>query len=318
MAKQGWKPGRWRAICDRCGFQFKSDELKLEWDGLRVCSKCWETRHPQELIRVRPEKIVPPWTRPEATDDFVNVCTQCSSSAYADIGTADCMIVGNYPSTAIMNAAGCYSGTLPTDGCYVESFANDLNDWSLITGSPKSNFTVVSTPYGQGVQGAPVTINCVIQKDLGSTYTMKTFEAYVYNTYGPIDDDGMIILFMNPTNTINTFFIVPVREDAFDTYQRLWYGGSGITSAALGPASSASALSLATWYKINVTLADGVNACNITVTNMSTGLTHLTANFTQTAGIRDYRYIKYSLESASGIHPAAVSIWSGLSACDHL
>jgi hypothetical protein len=70
----GWIPGRWSAICDVCGFKFKSDEILDRWDGLKVCKKDWETRHPQDFVRGRSEKVTPPWTRPEPEDTFLNVC----------------------------------------------------------------------------------------------------------------------------------------------------------------------------------------------------------------------------------------------------
>tara|TARA_R110000803_G_scaffold177722_1_gene240073 strand:+ start:285 stop:626 length:342 start_codon:yes stop_codon:yes gene_type:complete len=35
------------AICDRCGFQYKYTSLKKEWTGFRVCSECFEVKHPQ-------------------------------------------------------------------------------------------------------------------------------------------------------------------------------------------------------------------------------------------------------------------------------
>jgi hypothetical protein len=63
--------GKWNVVCDRCGFQFKNDQLKKEWTGLMVCDKCWEPRHPQTLIRVPKEEIAPPWCRPEPEDVFV-------------------------------------------------------------------------------------------------------------------------------------------------------------------------------------------------------------------------------------------------------
>lgn len=59
----GYKSGDWKAICDSCGFEFMASELKLRWDGFRVCPKDWETRNPQDFIRSVPEKITPPWTR---------------------------------------------------------------------------------------------------------------------------------------------------------------------------------------------------------------------------------------------------------------
>jgi len=35
------------AICDRCGFQYKYTSLKKEWTGFRVCTECYEPKHPQ-------------------------------------------------------------------------------------------------------------------------------------------------------------------------------------------------------------------------------------------------------------------------------
>lgn len=63
--------GDWNAICDRCGFKYKASALREEWTGSRVCSHCWEPRHPQTLIRVREDNPATPWARPEAADVFI-------------------------------------------------------------------------------------------------------------------------------------------------------------------------------------------------------------------------------------------------------
>lgn len=86
-----YKPGQWNAICDRCGFKFKSAELRKDWQGLMVCEEDFETRHPQSLLRVKTEKAFPEWTRPQTEDAFLNFCYIWSSSSYSDLGTADCM-----------------------------------------------------------------------------------------------------------------------------------------------------------------------------------------------------------------------------------
>jgi len=86
-----YKPGQWNAICDRCGFKFKSSELKKDWQGLMVCSHDYELRNPQDFLRVRPEKIAPDWARPEAPDQFGGiVCYVWERSGYADLASADC------------------------------------------------------------------------------------------------------------------------------------------------------------------------------------------------------------------------------------
>lgn len=52
-----FRKGEWRAVCDRCGREFKASKLKLDWQGLRVCADDFEERHPQEFVRaVRPDK----------------------------------------------------------------------------------------------------------------------------------------------------------------------------------------------------------------------------------------------------------------------
>jgi hypothetical protein len=36
-----------KAMCDRCGFEYKLLQLREEWNGLKVCSECYEPKHPQ-------------------------------------------------------------------------------------------------------------------------------------------------------------------------------------------------------------------------------------------------------------------------------
>ena len=59
-----WESGRWKVQCDRCGFWFKSNALRLEWTGYRVCCDCFETRHPQEFMQGKADRQAPPWVRP--------------------------------------------------------------------------------------------------------------------------------------------------------------------------------------------------------------------------------------------------------------
>tara|TARA_R100000908_G_scaffold10495_2_gene3698 strand:- start:686 stop:1516 length:831 start_codon:yes stop_codon:yes gene_type:complete len=52
-----------KALCDRCAFEYKLHELKEEWNGLKVCSDCYEPKHPQlEPITVKadPEALYKP------------------------------------------------------------------------------------------------------------------------------------------------------------------------------------------------------------------------------------------------------------------
>jgi len=68
--RQVYKQGLFNATCDRCGWTFKSNQLRAEWTGLRTCkgpgtNDCWEARHPQDFLRGRRDKQAPPWVRPD-------------------------------------------------------------------------------------------------------------------------------------------------------------------------------------------------------------------------------------------------------------
>lgn len=108
MARRGRWPGTWRAICDSCGFEYPSDELRERWDGFMVCKADYETKHPQLDIRIKPERIAPPWTRPAGEPIFINVCTVISSSGYAGLGKAGCMQAGNeqFPYDVLLDMNG--------------------------------------------------------------------------------------------------------------------------------------------------------------------------------------------------------------------
>src|SRR5882762_1391216 len=104
MKRTWFVSGEWNSICDVCGFKFKEKDLKDRWDGLKVCNKDWEPRHPQELIRPMPTERPLPWTRPEPTDQFLNfgtidpatfTCSLDGQLCMSDHASADCAIVGN-------------------------------------------------------------------------------------------------------------------------------------------------------------------------------------------------------------------------------
>lgn len=60
--------GDWNVSCDRCGFKFKSSDVREEWNGLMVCEDCWESRHPADMYKYTPSKEqYIPYSRPEAS-----------------------------------------------------------------------------------------------------------------------------------------------------------------------------------------------------------------------------------------------------------
>lgn len=89
----------WNVICDVCGFEFKSDQVRMRWDNLIVCKEDWEPRHQQDFIRAVEEKIVPDFVRPVPADVFVDVnyntslfyCDVVKNRGVAGYGVAGCM-----------------------------------------------------------------------------------------------------------------------------------------------------------------------------------------------------------------------------------
>lgn len=68
--------GSHNAICDICGFKYKANKLRQQWDGLRACAgpgtnNCHSPRHPQEFVKGKADRQAPPWTRPEGDDQFI-------------------------------------------------------------------------------------------------------------------------------------------------------------------------------------------------------------------------------------------------------
>lgn len=55
----GFKPGDYWAECELCGFEYRQSRLKKQWDGLKVCERCWSPRHPQDFARSAIDNIAP-------------------------------------------------------------------------------------------------------------------------------------------------------------------------------------------------------------------------------------------------------------------
>lgn len=70
MKKNYFVSGDYNAICDSCGQKVKASLVKKRWDGLMVCSSCWEPRQPQDFVKAKTDKIIVPWTRPRPVDVF--------------------------------------------------------------------------------------------------------------------------------------------------------------------------------------------------------------------------------------------------------
>ena len=69
------KLGDWNVACDVCGLKYKASQIKKRWDGLMVCSKDYEQRHPSDFLRIKTEKISVPFVRPDSTILLHDACS---------------------------------------------------------------------------------------------------------------------------------------------------------------------------------------------------------------------------------------------------
>lgn len=65
-----YKDGSNNVQCDQCGFKYKAEELKQQWNGIWTCHKCWDYRNPQDYVSGVPDGQAPALSRPEGPDQF--------------------------------------------------------------------------------------------------------------------------------------------------------------------------------------------------------------------------------------------------------
>lgn len=79
-----FEPGKWNVICDRCGFQRKNDQVVKTWDNFMVCGPstgktCFETRHPQDFVRAKPDNQAVAFVRKAPAETYRTVDTISST-----------------------------------------------------------------------------------------------------------------------------------------------------------------------------------------------------------------------------------------------
>lgn len=73
MSKNYFISGEFNLVCDRCSKKIKTHQAKHEWTGFIVCGDCYETRHPQDFVKAKTDKITIPFSRPVPPYIFTNV-----------------------------------------------------------------------------------------------------------------------------------------------------------------------------------------------------------------------------------------------------
>lgn len=63
--------GDWNVICERTGKKIKASQSRKEWTNAIVRKESWEPRHPQDLLRSKPDRQQVPDPRTEQEDVFL-------------------------------------------------------------------------------------------------------------------------------------------------------------------------------------------------------------------------------------------------------
>ena len=73
--------------CDRCGFRYKYLQLRKEWNGLKVCPECFETKHPQlDPGYHAADAEALPWARPARQEPMTVFVGAPGDSAFQSNG----------------------------------------------------------------------------------------------------------------------------------------------------------------------------------------------------------------------------------------
>jgi len=75
--KSKYKYGDHKALCDVCGRAWNGSDLRLQWDNLLACPRCWDAKHPdlEPIIAPKEDPMVPD-ARPRPSFDnltFVDI-----------------------------------------------------------------------------------------------------------------------------------------------------------------------------------------------------------------------------------------------------
>lgn len=75
------------AICDRCGQQYKFSQLQQEWNGLKTCPECFDTKHPQlDPPYHSADAQALPWARPAREEPIIVFVNAPGDSAFESDG----------------------------------------------------------------------------------------------------------------------------------------------------------------------------------------------------------------------------------------
>jgi hypothetical protein len=92
-------PGDHWVMCELCGMKYRRSECRKNWKGQIVCmDTCYEPRHPQDTVKVRPDTARPSDPRPDSnhTLSITNASTTTASDLEASYDDSDVDFITGY------------------------------------------------------------------------------------------------------------------------------------------------------------------------------------------------------------------------------
>jgi len=151
------KLGDWSALCDVCGQKYKASELKRRWDGLYVCTKDFEVRHPSDFFRMPTEDTSVPWARLDDAGDANDSVGDTDTTLTVDTDTT----VQYYSTALTANRTITLDTTGARDGSQFIIYRTDGAAFTLDVG---------------GLQTIPVSTDAVVTVQFnGTAWVLKDY-----------------------------------------------------------------------------------------------------------------------------------------------
>lgn len=188
----GFRSGDYWVVCDRCGFDYRNSQIKVQWDGLTVCNRCWEPRHPQDFVRAVKDTIAPQGpVRTPPTETFVTG-TEATTGEPQGLPRPSHPPPQNQWSTA--NVVGTAQTPVTASGLDQNNFllgvGVNICQWQGADASGKTHELIITPITAAG------DIRVVRISDETSTILTATLTNAVANTLiirVPSDEDGWLI-----------------------------------------------------------------------------------------------------------------------------
>ena len=193
--------GAWNALCDICGFKFKSVDLKKRWDGMMCCKDDWEARHPSDTITTPKSESSPPWTRGETNKIQVLDDPQFVDSSEWNLTVYDGTVTAVFSNGQVtLTSTGV--GHVLTLNATLDGNSSISTSDKIIQGKTYDWYFGVESVGGTGTAKLYLENEIVWQHTDGTGDRSGTYTALSNSEYA-----GLILITGNVTLVLNYFYL---------------------------------------------------------------------------------------------------------------